>query len=341
MIFVTGGTGLVGAHLLFELTSSGKRVKALKRKTSDISQVLKTFSYYSKNSEALFKQIEWVNGDILDYFSLEKLSKGVTEIYHCAAIISFDPKERKKTISNNVEGTSNIVNAAIENGVKKICHVSSVSALGSAENGTLITEETNWVPSKKVTGYSESKFFSEVEIWRGMEEGLDAVIVNPSIILGPTKWDSGSAQFFKLVNEKFKFYTRGVKGFIDVHDVVNAMITLMDDQHFEKTKNQRFLLNAENLSMQDLFFLIADALVKPRPKYFISDFLQGITWRAVKLISIFTGKPPFLTREMAEASNKNRVYDGNKIKQFIDFEYTPIKDTIIQTSGFLKRDLGN
>lgn len=339
MIFVTGGTGLVGAHLLYELTSAGKQVKALKRETSDVKQVLKTFSYYSENPEKLFGQIEWVNGDILDYFSLEKILKGITEVYHCAAIVSFNPKERNAMISNNVEGTSNLVNTASENGVKKFCHVSSISALGNTLNGIPVTEETNWIYSKKVTSYSESKFFSELEIWRGIEEGLDAVIVNPSIILGPTKWNNGSARFFKLMNEEFRFYTHGVKGFVDVHDVVKIMITLMDDRHFEMAKNQRFLLNAENLSMQELFSLIAGALEKPLPKYFTSDFILGIIWRAAKLVSIVTGKPPFLSRETAAASNKKNYYDGSKIKQFLDFEYTPIKDTIAQTSGFLKKDL--
>src|SRR5660397_16844 len=179
MIFVTGGTGLVGAHLLFELTSAGKKVKALKRETSNVQQVLKTFSWYSENSQELFDQIEWVDGDILEYFSLEKLLKGIIEIYHCAAIVSFQLKERGKMISNNVEGTANLINAALENGVKKICHVSSIAALGRLENGELVTEETNWIPTKKISGYSESKFFSEVEIWRGIEEGLEAVIVNP------------------------------------------------------------------------------------------------------------------------------------------------------------------
>lgn len=338
MIFVTGGTGLVGAHLLFELTSAGKKVKALKRDTSDIGQVLKTFSYYTENPKLLYNQIEWVNGDILDYFSLEELLKGVTEIYHCAAIVSFNPKERKTMISNNWEGTANLVNAALENGVKKLCHVSSIAALGSAENETAVTEESNWVPSKKVTGYSESKFHSETEIWRGIEEGLDAVIVNPSIILGPTKWNNGSAKFFTLINNGFKFYTRGIKGFVDVRDVVKVMITLMDDQHFEKVKNQRFLLNAENWSMQNLFNHIADALEKPRPKYFTSNFVLGFIWRAAKIISLISGKPPFLTRETAATSNKNTYYNGNKIKQFIHFEYTPIKDSIIHTAGFLKKD---
>jgi nucleoside-diphosphate-sugar epimerase len=341
MIFVTGGTGLVGAHLLYELTSSGKQVKALKRETSDVNQVLKTFSYYTENPEILYNQIEWINGDILDYFFLENILKGVTEIFHCAAIISFNPKERKKMISNNVQGTSNLVNAALENGVQKFCHVSSIAALGNTLNGIPITEETNWVPSKKVTGYSESKFFSELEIWRGIEEGLDAVIVNPSIILGPTKWNSGSAQFFKMMNDEFKFYTRGIKGFVDVFDVVKAMVALMDEQHFENTKNQRFLLNAENWSMQDLFNKIADALEKPHPIYFTSDFILGVIWRVAKIVSLVSGKPPFLTRETAASSNKKNYYDGSKVKQFIDFEYTPIEETISRTSDFLKQDLKN
>jgi len=276
MIFVTGGTGLVGAHLLYQLTLAGHAVKALKRETSNLQQVLKTFSYYTLNPEALFTQIEWVNGDMLEYFELEKILTGITEIYHCAAIVSFDPKERKKMIANNVEGTANLVNAALENGVRKFCHVSSVAALGQLENGQLIAEETNWVPSKKVSGYSESKFFSEAEIWRGMEEGLDAVIVNPSIILGPANWETGSAKMFKTVWDGMKFYTNGITGFVDVKDVVSAMILLMNDTNFSTVKNKRFLLSSENCSYRDIFFQIADALGKPRPKYFASSFLLGI-----------------------------------------------------------------
>src|SRR5665647_796621 len=143
MIFVTGGTGLVGAHLLYELTLAGKKVKALKRKTSNLLQVLKTFSYYTKTPKELFNRIEWVDGDMLDYFALEKILEGVTEIYHCAAIVSFNPKERQKMIANNAEGTSNLVNAAIENRVKKICHVSSIAALGRLDDQQMVTEETN------------------------------------------------------------------------------------------------------------------------------------------------------------------------------------------------------
>jgi len=340
MIFVTGGTGLVGAHLLFELTRANHPVKALKRKSSNLQQVLKTFSYYTANPEDQFNKIEWVNGDILDYFSLENLLEGVTEIYHCAAIVSFQPSERKEIIANNVDGTSYLVNAALENGVKKICHVSSVAALGKLENGMMTTEETNWIPSKKISGYSESKFFSEAEIWRGIEEGLDAVIVNPSIILGPGNWNTGSSKIFKTIWDGLKFYTRGITGNIDVKDVVKVMISLMDDSNFEKIKNQRFLLNTENLSYQEVFTQVASALGKPKPKHHASEFMVNLTWRAAKLFSTITQKPVAITRETAMVSKKIARFDGGKITQTIPFQYHPISDSIKQTAEFFKRDLG-
>ncbi len=328
MIFVTGGTGLVGAHLLFELTATGQKVKALKRATSNIQPVLETFSYYSNEPEKLFSKIEWVEGDILDYFFLEDVLKGVSEIYHCAAIVSFQKNEREKMIRNNVDGTANLVDAAIENGIKKICHVSSIAALGREENGAPITEETNWVPSKKVSGYSESKFFSEAEIWRGVEEGLDAVIVNPSIILGPGNRNSGSAKLFKTVANGLKFYTKGVTGFVDVNDVIRAMVLLMNDSNFEKYKNQRFILNAENLSYQTVFNKIASEMDKPKPTIFASDFLLAVAWRLAAAASLITRKQPVITRDTVANSNQINNFDGGKIMQALDFVYLPISESI-------------
>jgi dihydroflavonol-4-reductase len=341
MIFVTGGTGLIGAHLLFELISSGKRIKALKRKTSNLQQVLKIFSYYEKNPEKLFNQIEWVDGDMLEYFGLENLLAGTTEIYHCAAIVSFAKNERKQMIHNNVEGTANLVNAALETGVKKFCHVSSVSALGTNQNGFVIDEQTNWVPGKKVTGYSHSKFFSEAEIWRGIEEGLDAVIVNPSIVLGPGNWDTGSSRLFKTVWDGMKFYTKGITGYVDVKDVVRAMVLLMDDENFETCKNQRFLINAENISYQELFSKIADALEKPKPKLYASPIVTEFAWRGTKLFGFFSKNQPPISRETSNAAHTTKLFDGNKITQSIDFEYIPVSESIKQTAICLKKDMQN
>ena len=241
-------------------------------------------------------------------------------------------------IANNVEGTANIVNAALENGVIKICHVSSIAALGRLENGELVTEETNWIPSRRISGYSESKFFSETEIWRGIEEGLDAVIVNPSIIFGPANWESGSAKMFKTIWDGMKFYTKGTTGFVDVRDVAKAMVLLMEDTNFESAKNQRYLLNAENFRYQNVFCQIADALEKPRPKYFASDLLLKFVWRGAKLASLITGKPSMITRETVANSNAIYNFDGSKIAKQFNFEYRPISETIQQTASFLKQD---
>jgi nucleoside-diphosphate-sugar epimerase len=203
----------------------------------------------------------------------------------------------------------------------------------------LVTEETNWVPSKKVSGYSESKFYSEAEIWRGTEEGLDAVIVNPSIILGPANWESGSAKFFKAIWDGMPFYTRGVTGFVDARDVVKAMIQLMQPENFETCKNQRYLLNADNISYRELFSQIADELQKPRPKYFTSTRLLGVAWRAATFRGWLTRKPSMITRETVSNSNDINKFDGSKITKAIAFQYRPVSESIKQTASFLKKDM--
>ena len=334
MIFVTGGTGLIGSHLLLELVSAGKEVRVLKREKSDIEQVKKLFSFYSDDPEGLFGKINWVTGDLLDYFTLEKYLEGVNEVYHCAATVSFDSGRRAEMIADNVEGTANIVNASLKNGVHRICHVSSVAALGNAGKGRTVDELTNWVPSKKVSGYSESKFFSEMEVWRGIEEGLDAVIVNPSIVLGAGKLNSGSSQFFKLVWDGLKFYTKGVTGFVDVKDVVKAMVMLMSDPDFSRYKNQRYLLNSGNLSYQELFNRIADFYGKPRPKYFATPFFLNLLCRVSVLIKPIYKKLPAITFETAAAANSTNLYDGSKIVRLMNFKYTPLTISIRHVADY-------
>ncbi len=335
MIFVTGGTGLIGAHLLYELVSAEKKVKALKRSTSNMQQILRIFSYYTDNPEQLFNRIEWIEGDILDYFDMEDHLSGVEEVYHCAAIISFRKSQRNQMIRNNTQGTANVVNAALKNGVKKFCHISSIAALGSTRDGSEINEETNWVPSKGESGYSHSKFFSEMEVWRGIAEGLQAVIVNPSIVLGPGDRYSGSTQLFQTVANGLLFYTHGVMGYVDVADVVKAMILLMDDKNFDNCKNQRFLLNAENMSYKEIFFAIADAMGKPRPRYFASKFILEIAWRAVTLYALFSKNAPELSRETAKSAREIKKFDGSKISRLTGFTYKPMADSIREISALL------
>lgn len=339
MILVTGGTGLVGAHLLYELTNSGLRVKALRRQQSNTDWVRKIFSYYTSQPEDLFARIEWVEGDILDYLSLEEALKGVTAIYHCAAIVSFHGDDHDMMLNNNVKGTENLIDAAIHNNVRQFCHVSSIAALGKTQDGSEITEDTYWTPSKRKSGYSLSKFFSEMEVWRGIEEGLDAVIVNPSIIMGPGNWEIGSPKLFQSIWKGLKYYTKGITGFVDVRDVVKAMILLMDKQQFGKVKNQRFILNAGNMSYQDFFNKIADGLNKPRPKNFASDVKLHIAWRMAKAASFFTGKPPVITRETVSGTNQNNQYSGEKITRTIGFQYRSLDTSINNIAEIFLKDM--
>jgi dihydroflavonol-4-reductase len=339
MIFVTGGTGLIGSHLLYKLVADGKSVKALRREKSNLQQVFKIFSWYSSNPDELFRRINWVNGDIQDYYDMEMLLEGIEEVYHCAGIVSFDSRNHRKMIHNNVEGTANLVNAALENGVKKFCHVSSVSALGKNQDGYHTNEHTNWIPSKKVSAYSKSKFFSEAEVWRGIEEGLDAVIVNPSIVLGPGNWDAGSSGLFKVVWEGLKFYTGGSTGYVDVKDVVKAMVMLMDDQHFEAFKNNRYLLSAENKSFREMFNMIADELNRPRPSFFAGNLMLGFTWRAMSAIQLFIKTARPVTREVAFAAVTKTFFDGSKITTLPGYSYLPVAESVKQTSAIFKSEV--
>ncbi|MGE5393659.1 MAG: NAD-dependent epimerase/dehydratase family protein [Candidatus Saccharibacteria bacterium] len=339
MILVTGGTGLVGAHLLYELTNSGLRVKALRRQHSNTAWVKKIFSYYTDKVDTLYSQIEWVEGDILDYFSLEEALKGVSKIYHCAALVSFHGDDNDIMLNNNVKGTGNLIDAAIHNNVRRFCHVSSIAALGKTQDGSQITEETYWTPSKRKSGYSFSKFFSEMEVWRGIEEGLDAVIVNPSIIMGPGNWDIGSPKLFQSIWKGLKYYTKGISGFVDVRDVVKAMIMLMDDDHFERVKHQRFILNAGNMSYQDFFNKIADGLNKPRPKNFASDVKLLIAWRMAQWGSFFTGKRPVITRDAVSGSNQKNQYSGEKIIRITGFTYRSLDSSIADIAEIFLKDM--
>ncbi|MCW0482008.1 NAD-dependent epimerase/dehydratase family protein [Gaoshiqia sediminis] len=339
MIFVTGGTGLVGSHILFDLVRTGRRIRALKQNTSNLKLVSKIFSYYSDEADQLFSQIEWVEGNILDYHSLEEVLAGVTEIYHCAAIVSFHANDHDSMLNNNVRGTANLIDAALFNKVKKFCHVSSIAALGKTTDGTEINEETYWTPSKQKSAYSLSKFFSEMEVWRGIEEGLDAVIVNPSIILGPGNWDIGSPKLFQAIWKGLKYYTKGETGFVDVRDVAAAMIGLMDDQNFPDTRNQRFILNAGNMSYQEFFNKIADALQKPRPRTFAPDLILQMAWRAARLASFFSGKRPTITRDTVSGSNRINHYNGSKISQTISFNYRNLDETITDIARLFLKDI--
>jgi dihydroflavonol-4-reductase len=336
MILVTGGTGLVGTHLLYDLTRSGKTVRALKRSGSNISNVKKVFSYYTSDADQLLKKIEWVDADLLDIYSLMEAMEGITEIYHCAAMVSFEKKYQEEMMKINVEGTANMVNAALEKGVRKFCHVSSIASLGREENGGLTSEETFWKSSPENSNYSISKYAAEREVWRASEEGLNVVIVNPSLIIGGGNWTQSSSNMFTKGYKGIKYYSAGTNGFIDVRDVSSLMIKLMNSD----ISNQRFLLNAENASFRYYFDVMHEAFGRSKPNINAGKFLTGFAWRAEMFRAFLTGSAPLITKETAHSANRKSSFSNEKtVKMFPDHQFIPVERSVKDTCALYLKDL--
>jgi len=328
MILVTGATGLVGSHLLYELLMKEEKVKALKRQSSDTDQVLKTFGYYTNEPEKFFSRIEWVVGDVSDLESLEMAFKNIDRVYHTAAIISMDSADSAEMKKINVEGTTNIVNLCLEKKISKLCYVSSVAAIGNKTAPDFVDESVLWKAGKKRITYSSTKFNAEMEVWRGMAEGLEAVIVNPSIIIGPGVRGKGSMAMFDKIAKGLKFYTHGITGYVDVRDVVKAMILLMKSE----IKGEKFILNSENLSYKEIFEMIAQALDKPSPNIYANRFMTGLVWRLDYLKSKLTGATHIITKETAEIAHRKTLFSNKKVKEAVGIEFRLIKESVEETA---------
>ena len=324
MIFLTGSTGLVGSHLLFELVSNGKKVRALKRVNSPNDEVRKVFSYYSKDADFLLSKIEWVEADILDSDKIEDFLNDVDEVYHTAALVSFDPRDRERMMNVNVDGTSRLVDVVLEKKIQKFCFVSSVASIGPMNGNQPADESSFWKRTRSTSWYSRSKFKSEMEVWRAMANGLNAVIVNPSIILGPGHWKRGSSEMFEKIYRGLPFYPKGLTGFVDVNDVVKAMISLMDKNKF----GERYILSSENLFYKDVFFEIAKCFNKKAPRFATNRTLTSMAWRMDWVRRSLTGLPPFITKETARSSQNVKYYSNKKICETLNFKFTPVKESV-------------
>ena len=335
MIFVTGGSGLVGSYLLYSLISEGCNVKALRRETSSYEVTKRIFGYMGDQSGALFDRIEWVTGDLLNIHSLTPALKEVEDVYHCAAIISFDPREKSQMIKSNIDGTSNLVNACLAGGIRKFCHVSSIAALGRAENDGFIDEHTAWKTSNANSGYALSKYGAEREVWRGAAEGLKVVIVNPSVILGAGEPTKSSVRLFHTIRKHSLFYTAGTNGFVDVRDVVKIMRALMDSP----ITNMRFVVNSQNLSYRELFTQVAEHCHTTIPQIRIPGFMLSLAWRFEKMRSAVNGKEPMVTRETVRTSENNYSYSSAEITKALNMEFIPVSQTIHEMCGFMKDEI--
>lgn len=312
-VFVTGATGFLGSYLVRLLIQEGYQVKASKRNSSSM-----------KLLGNLSNKVEWHEGDILDYNFLETIISDVEYVFHCAATVSFSPKDTERMMSINVNGTSNIVKACIKHSTKKLIHTSSIAAIGRSEEQFEVSEESIWTESKFNTTYAKSKYLAEQEVWKGVENGLKMTIVNPSIILGAGNWNSGSCKLFTTVLNGLKFYPVGNTGFVDVKDVAKSMLLLAESN----IHNNRYIINAGNYSYQLIFELMATYLSVPKPSIKVTPLLRNIAWRLEKFKSHFTKKHPIITRETSLISSLSYSYSNKRSVQDLGIVYTPIEDTI-------------
>ncbi len=322
MILVTGGSGLVGKELITQLIKQGKKVRAI----------------YNKSFLPHFDSInlEQLQCNILDVIALEEAMQGIIEVYHCAAIVTFNPKRKMEMFKINIEGTANVVNAALDAGVKKMVHVSSVAALGRIREDEAINETMNWTEETSNSNYGQSKYLAELEVWRGIGEGLNAVMVNPVVILGEGDWNGGSSKIFQSVYNEFPWYTDGTTGFVDVRDVAKAMILLMESS----ITAERFIISAENKSYHEIFNLIAKAFAKKPPYKKVTPLIAKIVWRLEALKSMVNKKDPLITKETAKTALAKVNFDNSKLIKYLPlFVYRTLEETITDTCALFSHNL--
>ena len=329
MIFVTGGTGLTGARLLYDLTQKNETVTALKRRNSSMYIV----NFYFANNPELAKKIVWVEGDITEYDSL--CVEKDAEVYHCAGMVSFDPDDRNELYKVNIRGSENIVNVCLEKEVKKLVYVSSVAALGrNSESSIYINEESHWENDEVNSDYAISKYGGEREVWRGIAEGLNAVIVNPTVILGPGNFDKGSMKLISSADKGLKFYTDGISGYVDVKDVSQILIALMKSD----ISAERFILNGTNVTYLELFTFISKSLGKKPPSILASKWMGSMTWRYEWLKKKVTGQSPLITKFSAASAFKKYQYSNEKITHLLNYQFESVEETVKHVVGvYLER----
>ncbi|WP_324675461.1 NAD-dependent epimerase/dehydratase family protein [Hymenobacter sp. GOD-10R] len=319
MIFVTGGSGLVGSFLLPALLAQGHRVRAL----------------YRQRIPAMpgGEKIEWVQGDLRDTVVLRQALVGVTHVFHCAGLVSYAPQDEQALQQTNVEGTMAVVDACLEQAGVRLCHVSSVAALGGnakeqeedAPKVVVLNESAKWDLGAEHPAYATSKYLAELEVWRGVSEGLSAVIVNPSVILGPADWARSSTRLFRYAYQEHAFYTPTTLNLVDVRDVVDAMVHLALRT---TVSGERYILNAGALPLQEFLQQAAACFQKKAPSVAVPNWAAEVIWRFEHTRAALTGARPLITKDTARAGRRATTYDTTKVQAATGLAFRPLAETI-------------
>lgn len=313
MIAVTGANGLLGNFIIRKMIEQNESVLAIKRINSDISML-----------SDIESKVTWCDADILDPVSLREAFEKVTHVIHTAAIVSFNPRRAKEVVDVNIRGTRNVVNTCLTLGIKRLIHISSVAALGRQKGQTNIDEKNKWVSNALNTVYAESKYASELEVFRGQEEGLSSVILNPSAILAPANWERSSAQIFKYSWDEKPFITDGFINYVDARDVANIVYPLLH----HKIEGERFIVSAGNISYENFFKKLAIQFNKKPPHIKLGKTSLKILARIESFRTLFTNAEPIMTSERARLSGSEFLYESEKIKNLLHFEFQTIDETL-------------
>lgn len=313
MIAISGANGLLGSFIVRKLIDEQKPFVALKRSGSDTSLL---------NDVA--EKINWRNADILNPLSLEEALEGCKHVIHAAAIVSYNTHRADQIMEINTIGTRNMVNACLQQNIRKLVHVSSVSALGRQKDQTLVAENNKWIDNPLNSIYAKSKYYAELEVFRGQEEGLNTVTLNPSVILAPADWHRSSAKLFRYSWKERPFYIDAYLNYVDVRDVASIACKFVDANH----SAERFIINAGNISFKSFFEKIArNFKVKP-PRVRLSKKMLMLAARVENVRSLFSGSEPLITRETAQIAETQFFYDNKKIKKILNFEFQSIDNTL-------------
>lgn len=326
MILVTGATGLLGSHLTAALLLQGKKMRALYRNKEKIKHTREILSFYTPETDKYFAQIEWVPGDVTDVFSLQDALEGIDEVYHCAGFVSFHESDAKQLHKINGEGTANMINMALEQGVKKFCHVSSVATLQVQANKKYIDELSVWKTSSGNSSYAISKYRGEFEAWRGLSEGLNVVVVNPSLIMGAGCWGQSSGELITRAYKWLPFYTDGITGYVDVKDVTACMIRLMEENKF----GERYILNSENISFYEVISALRRNFGKPPVRLKAGKFIMHTARYADAVLSLVSGKRRMITKDIITSALDHNFYDNSKICRELNYTFLPVQTTLAE-----------
>ena len=329
MELITGGTGIVGAHVLLERIVAGARVRALYRTGSDRGTVRRVFRHYRQDGEALFDRITWVPGDLHDMDALKEAMTGVRHVYHAAALVSFDPRDDRALHRMNAEGTANVVNAALAAGVERLCHVSSTAAIGDAPAGELRHEDLPWTDHGS-SPYSLSKHAAELEVYRGIAEGLDAVIVNPCIVLGPGAPGRSSMTLVERLARGTRFFPPGSNAVVDARDVASIMAGLME----RGASGERYLLVGAKVDYRTLFTALSGALGRPAPHHAVPGMVLQLAWRLEYIRSLFGGRP-LITRHTVQSGIQRRAWSARKAEEALGIQFRGLDEMARNVAAFV------